>query len=63
MATRPASFPRIERRGAWWLRSANGDHAFQGSARTIDHYDGDVTIRGLLLLYERNLAKAKAELK
>jgi type III pantothenate kinase len=36
---------------------------FQGSARTIDHYDHDVTIRGLLLLYERNLAKAKAELK
>src|SRR5262245_13638692 len=27
---------------------------FQGSARTIDHYDHDVTIRGLLLFYERN---------
>jgi type III pantothenate kinase len=36
---------------------------FQGSARTIDHYDSDVTIRGLLLLYERNLSKARSELK
>lgn len=36
---------------------------FQGSARTIDHYDSDVTIRGLLLLYERNLSRARSELK
>ena len=35
---------------------------FQGSARTIDHYDHDVTIRGLLVLYERNIARAKSEL-
>ncbi|MEM6627316.1 MAG: type III pantothenate kinase [Pseudomonadota bacterium] len=34
---------------------------FDGSARTIDHYDQDITIRGLLLLYERNLAAASAE--
>jgi type III pantothenate kinase len=36
---------------------------FQGSARTIDHYDSDVTIRGLLMLYERNVQSAQSELK
>jgi type III pantothenate kinase len=28
---------------------------FEGSARRIDHFDPDVTIRGLLLLYQRNV--------
>ena len=32
---------------------------FQGAARTIDHFDSDVTIRGLLLLYERNIRLAR----
>jgi type III pantothenate kinase len=36
---------------------------FQGAARTIDHYDSDVTIRGLLVLYERNLQTVRSELK
>jgi type III pantothenate kinase len=33
---------------------------FDGSARTIDYYDSDVTISGLLQVYERNKAKAGA---
>ncbi len=33
---------------------------FQGAARTIDHYDSDVTIRGLLLLHGRNKKMAAA---
>jgi type III pantothenate kinase len=32
---------------------------FQGAARTIDHFDPDVTIRGLHLLYERNTGISK----
>lgn len=32
---------------------------FQGAARRIDHFDPDITIRGLKLLYERNLAIAQ----
>jgi type III pantothenate kinase len=28
---------------------------FEGAARRIDHFDPDVTIRGLLLLYQRNV--------
>lgn len=34
---------------------------FHGAARTIDHFDPDVTIRGLQLLYERNIDRAAAE--
>ena len=34
---------------------------FEGAARTIDHFDPDLTIRGLLLLYERNLRRTSTE--
>lgn len=34
---------------------------FEGAARTIDHFDPDLTIRGLLLLYERNISRSAAE--
>jgi type III pantothenate kinase len=34
---------------------------FEGAARTIEHFDPDLTIRGLLTLYERNIASASAE--
>lgn len=35
---------------------------FQGAAREIDHFDHDVTIRGLQLLYERNIRQSAREL-
>jgi type III pantothenate kinase len=35
---------------------------FQGAARRIDRFDPDVTIRGLQLLYERNVAQSAREL-
>lgn len=34
---------------------------FQGAARSIDHYDSDVTIRGLLVLYRRNLHRLRTD--
>ena len=34
---------------------------FEGAARTIDHFDHDLTIRGLHVLYERNIAAASKE--
>ena len=33
---------------------------FDGAARTIDHYDPDVTIRGLLEVWRRNAPEAKS---
>ncbi len=34
---------------------------FEGAAKSIDHFDADLTIRGLLLLYERNLRRTASE--
>ena len=34
---------------------------FDGSAKSIDVYDQDITIRGLHMLYERNIASAGAD--
>lgn len=31
---------------------------FEGAARSIDHFDPDLTIRGLYILYERNLRRS-----
>jgi type III pantothenate kinase len=36
---------------------------FKGAATKIDHFDSDITIRGLRLLYERNIKQAARELK
>ena len=37
--------------------ATGGVHSlFEGSTRFIDHFDPDLTIRGLLVLYERNIA-------
>ncbi len=36
---------------------------FEGAARRIDHFDGDITIKGLRILYDRNITQAAAELK
>jgi pantothenate kinase type III len=33
---------------------------FEGATRTIDHYDPDVTIRGLLEVWRRNAPEAAA---
>lgn len=34
---------------------------FQGASRKIDYFDPDITIRGLHLLYERNVSRAASE--
>jgi type III pantothenate kinase len=36
---------------------------FEGAASKIDHFDSDITIRGLRILYERNITNAARELK
>ena len=36
---------------------------FEGAAKRIDHFDSDITIRGLRILYERNIAQSATELK
>jgi type III pantothenate kinase len=36
---------------------------FEGAARNIDHFDSDITIKGLRILYERNITQASRELK
>jgi len=36
---------------------------FEGAARNIDHFDGDITIKGLRMLYDRNITNAAKELK
>ena len=36
---------------------------FQGAARHIDHFDSDITIKGLRILYERNIKNSAKELK
>jgi type III pantothenate kinase len=36
---------------------------FEGAARNIDHFDGDITIKGLRILYDRNITHAAKELK
>ncbi len=36
---------------------------FEGAATKIDHFDGDITIKGLRILYERNINQAAKELK
>jgi type III pantothenate kinase len=36
---------------------------FQGAANKIDHFDSDITIKGLRILYERNITNAAKELK
>jgi type III pantothenate kinase len=36
---------------------------FEGSARRIDHFDSDITIKGLRVLYDRNIARSAKELK
>jgi type III pantothenate kinase len=36
---------------------------FKGAATKIDHFDSDITIRGLRILYERNIKQAAKELK
>jgi len=36
---------------------------FEGAARNIDHFDGDITIKGLRILYDRNITNAAKELK
>ncbi len=42
--------------------ATGGVHSlFEGSTETIDHFDSDLTIRGLLVLYERNIASASSE--
>ena len=44
--------------------ATGGVHSlFEGATRSIDHFDPDLTIRGLLVLYERNLAAASSENK
>ncbi|MDZ4762023.1 MAG: type III pantothenate kinase [Alphaproteobacteria bacterium] len=35
---------------------------FEGAARRIDHFDADITIRGLQILYERNITQSAAEI-
>ena len=30
---------------------------FEGAAQNIDHFDSDITIKGLRILYDRNIAK------
>jgi type III pantothenate kinase len=35
---------------------------FEGAARRIDHFDSDITIKGLRIIYERNIAQAAKEL-
>ena len=38
---------------------------FEGAARNIDHFDSDITIKGLRILYERNISQVgqRAEMK
>lgn len=36
---------------------------FEGAAQKIDHFDSDITIKGLRILYERNITQAAKELK
>jgi type III pantothenate kinase len=36
---------------------------FEGAARNIDHFDSDITIKGLRILYDRNIAQSAKELK
>ena len=36
---------------------------FEGAATKIDHFDSDITIKGLRLIYERNITNAAKELK
>jgi type III pantothenate kinase len=36
---------------------------FEGAARRIDHFDSDITIKGLRIIYERNITQAAKELK
>jgi type III pantothenate kinase len=36
---------------------------FEGAAQNIDHFDGDITIKGLRILYDRNITNAAKELK
>ena len=44
--------------------ATGGVHSlFEGATRSIDDFDPDLTIRGLLVLYERNLAAASSENK
>ncbi len=36
---------------------------FEGAAENIDHFDSDITIKGLRILYDRNIGQAAKELK
>ncbi|OYX47926.1 MAG: pantothenate kinase [Alphaproteobacteria bacterium 32-64-14] len=36
---------------------------FEGAARKIDHFDSDITIKGLRILYDRNITNAAKEIK
>ncbi|MEQ1782653.1 MAG: type III pantothenate kinase, partial [Hyphomonadaceae bacterium] len=36
---------------------------FEGAARNIDHFDSDITIKGLRIIYDRNIGQAAKELK
>lgn len=36
---------------------------FEGAARNIHHFDSDITIKGLRILYDRNITQAAKELK
>lgn len=36
---------------------------FEGAAQKIDHFDSDITIKGLRILYDRNITQAARELK
>jgi type III pantothenate kinase len=36
---------------------------FEGAAGHIDHFDSDITIKGLRIIYERNITQAAKELK
>ena len=36
---------------------------FEGAADNIDHFDSDITIKGLRILYDRNIGQAAKELK
>jgi type III pantothenate kinase len=36
---------------------------FEGAARKIDHFDSDITIKGLRILYDRNISNAAKEIK
>ncbi len=36
---------------------------FEGAATRIDHFDSDITIKGLRILYDRNISRAAKELK